>query len=87
MPIAVITSKGQMTLPKAIRESLALKPSDKVVVVMEGDHAVLFPLRGTILDAAGSVKAPRSKGPTDFAKVRTHVRGRVAKRTVERGRP
>lgn len=86
MPIAVITSKGQMTVPKAIRDSLALKPADRVVLVMEGDHAVLFPLRGTILDAVGSVKTPRGKGPMDFAKIRAHVRERVAKRTAERGR-
>jgi len=34
MPIAVITCKGQMTEPKAIRDSLELKPGGRVVLVM-----------------------------------------------------
>ena len=86
MPIAVITSKGQMTVPKAIRDSLELKPADRVVLVMEGDHAVLFPLRGTILDAAGSVKSPAGKRPADFRRIRDRVRRRVGKRGAARGR-
>jgi len=86
MPIAVITSKGQMTVPKAIRDSLELKPADRVVLVMEGDHAVLFPLRGTILDAAGSVKPPAGKRPTDFRRIREYVRKRVGERGAARGR-
>lgn len=86
MPIAVITSKGQMTVPKTIRESLALRPADRVVVVMEGNHALLYPLRGTILDAAGSVRAPAGKKPADFRAVREAVRRRVGKQAAARGR-
>lgn len=86
MPIAAITSKGQMTLPKTIRDSLGLKPTDRVVLVMEGDHAILYPLRGTILDAAGSVKPRSGKRPLDFRAVRGEVRRRLANRAVSRGR-
>jgi len=86
MPIAVITSKGQMTLPKIIRDSLALKPADRVVLVMEGNHAILYPLRGTILDAAASVKSPAGKKSLDFRAVRAGVRRRIAKRAITRGR-
>ncbi len=86
MPIAVITSKGQMTLPKTIRESLSLKPADRVVLAMEGDHAILYPLRGTILDAAASVKSPGRKKPLGFRAVRSEVRRHIARRAVTRGR-
>lgn len=86
MPIAVITTKGQMTLPKTIRDSLALKPADRVVLIMEGNHAILYPLRGTILDAAASVKSPAGKKPLDFRAVRGEVQRRIAKRAVTRGR-
>lgn len=86
MAIAVITSKGQMTLPKSIRDSLALKAADRVVLVMEGDHAILYPLRGTILDAAASVKHPAGKGPLDFRLVRNEVRRKIARRSASRGR-
>jgi AbrB family looped-hinge helix DNA binding protein len=86
MPIAVITSKGQMTLPKTIRESLSLNPADRVALVMEGDHAILYPLRGTILDAAASVKSPAGKRPLDFHAVRKEVRWQIARRAAARGR-
>lgn len=86
MAIAVITSKGQMTLPKTIRDSLALKAADRVVLVMEGDHAILYPLRGTILDAAASVKNRVGKGPLDFRAVRSEVRRQIARRAATRGR-
>ena len=35
MPKAKLTSKGQITLPKAVRESLNLKPGDEVDFVEE----------------------------------------------------
>ena len=86
MAIAVITSKGQMTLPKSIRDSLALKPADRVVLLVEGDHAILYPLRGTILDAAASVKSPAAKRPLDFRAVRSEVRRQIARQAAARGR-
>ena len=86
MPIAVITSKGQMTLPKTVRESLSLKPADRVVLVMEGDHAILYPLRGTILDAAASVRRPAGKKALDFRAVRSEVRRHTARRAIVRAR-
>ena len=33
-----ITSKGQTTLPKAIREALAVQPGDKVRYIVHGDE-------------------------------------------------
>ncbi|MBM4334103.1 MAG: AbrB/MazE/SpoVT family DNA-binding domain-containing protein [Deltaproteobacteria bacterium] len=44
MPIAVLTSKGQMTIPKEVRKALDLKSSGKVVIVVDGDQAILKPL-------------------------------------------
>jgi len=41
MPIAIFASIGQMTVPKAIRDSLALKPAGRVVLVMADNHAVM----------------------------------------------
>jgi AbrB family looped-hinge helix DNA binding protein len=84
MPIAVLTSKGQMTIPKEVRNALNLKPAEKVVIVIEGDHAVIKPLRGTILDIGGSIKIPEKEKPIDFRKVREDVRKKVAKRAVKK---
>ena len=38
---ARVTSKGQVTLPKAVRDALGINQGDAVVFRVEGDHAVL----------------------------------------------
>jgi len=35
MPTATLTSKGQLTLPKKVREALGLKPGDQVDFVLD----------------------------------------------------
>ncbi len=80
MPIATLTSKGQMTIPKEVRKALNLKPSEKVIIVVEGDQAVIRPLRGNILDIGGSIRIPDKEKPIDFHKVRESVKKRVSKR-------
>lgn len=86
MPIAMITSRGRMTIRKAIRDSMALKPTDRIALVMEGNHVILCPLRGRILDAAASIKSRRGKRPLNFRIVRNEVRRHISKRAVNRGR-
>lgn len=82
MPIAVLTSKGQITVPKEVRKALNLKPSEKVIVVVEGDQAVIKPLKGNILDIGGSVRIQDKEKPLDFHKIREEVRKKVAERTA-----
>ena len=43
MPSASLSSKGQITIPKVIRELLQVKTGDRVDFVVEGDHVVLRP--------------------------------------------
>jgi len=85
MPISVLTSKGQMTIPKEVRDALDLKPSEKVIIVVEGDQAIIKPLKGNLLDLGGSVKIPEKEKPIHFKKVREEVKRRIAKRIVTRG--
>jgi AbrB family looped-hinge helix DNA binding protein len=86
MPISVLTSKGQMTIPKEVRKALNLRPSEKVIIVVEGNQAILQPLRGNLLDIGGSVKLTHREKPIVFKKVREEVKKRVAKRIATRGR-
>ncbi len=85
MPIVALTSKGQMTIPKEVRRALNLKPSEKVIIVIEGQQAIIKPLRGTILDLGGSISISDKEKPADFRKVREEVKKRIA-RKVARGR-
>ena len=80
MPIAVLTSKGQMTIPKEVRKALNLRPSERVIVVVEGNQAILKPLRGNLLDLGGSVKIPEKKKPIEFRKVREELKRKMAKK-------
>ena len=78
MDASTITRKGQVTIPKPIRDRLRLREGEKVRFVMRGDDVVLKVVRGTILDLRGSVKP--SARPQDFAMVRRSVkRARAAR--------
>ena len=56
MPASRITSKGQITLPKAVRAALAVEAGDRVffrigedgVVVLEAETVDLSALRGSV---------------------------------------
>ncbi len=70
MPYSVITSKGQTTIPKEIRDFLGVAKNDKVAYFVEPDkHCVVITgITGTILDLKGSVS--HKGGPIDFKKLR-----------------
>ena len=57
---ARVTSKGQVTVPKAVRDALGIKEGDEVVFRVEGTRAVLA-RTPDFLDLAGSVKVPAAK--------------------------
>ena len=82
MPIAVRRSKGQITIPKEVRKALGLR-FGKGIIVVNGDRAILKPLRGNMLDIGGSVKLPDSENPANFPKVRDEVRKKVARKAAQ----
>jgi AbrB family looped-hinge helix DNA binding protein len=45
MEQAKVTYKGQITLPKAVREALNIEQGDSVMLRVEGDHAILRPIK------------------------------------------
>ena len=57
MPIATVTSKGQVTIPQAVRERLNIVTGTRVEFVERADGGVEFIARsGSIKDLAGIVK-------------------------------
>ena len=73
MKAATITSKGQVTIPKRVRDALNLKPHDRVIFVVDGDRAILKPLGPTGLDELrgifqGRVPYPGREAERDAAK-------------------
>lgn len=56
--ITSLTSKGQVTIPKAIRDKLGLRPFDKIRFDIENDEVKLKKAYPSLEDIAGSLPAP-----------------------------
>lgn len=79
MPKAKITYKGQVTIPKEIRESLSIHEGDSVLFSIEADHAILKPLRKKpLMDFQGAL--PATKPYAGIDEIRRAVQKKMAKR-------
>lgn len=70
---AQLSSKGQLTVPKAVRDALGLTEGDTVVFRVEGRRALLA-RTPSLLDLAGSVSVPAQKRGTPWPEVRRRTR-------------
>lgn len=70
---ARVTSKGQVTLPKAVRDALGIKQGDEVVFRVEGRRAVLA-RTPDFLSLAGTVAVPAAKHNAAWDEVIRKVR-------------
>ncbi len=62
MSLATMTSKGQVTIPKKIRDSLHLNSGDKIELeLLSSGEAVLRPVRKSIDDVFASLKKSGQK--------------------------
>ena len=53
MPISRLTRKGQITLPKEVRKALNLRMGDQVEVTVEGEVAILKPIKKRLDEVYG----------------------------------
>jgi AbrB family looped-hinge helix DNA binding protein len=78
---ARLTTKGQVTIPKAVRDALGLRVGDEIVFRVDGTRAVLA--RTTdLLELAGSVPVPAAKRGASWDEVRRQTR--AARATARR---
>jgi AbrB family looped-hinge helix DNA binding protein len=70
---ARLTSKGQVTIPRSVREALGLGDGDHVVFRVEGHRAVLA-RTPDLLDLAGAVEVPAEKRGVSWDEVRRRTR-------------
>jgi antitoxin PrlF len=70
---AKLSSKGQVTVPRAVREALSLEEGDRLVFRVEGDHAILA-RTPDLLALAGSVSVPAAKRGTAWSDVMSQTR-------------
>ena len=85
MPSTRIGRRGQITVPKAVRQSMGLAVGDYVAFVERGGDVVLRPVRQSLRDLRGSVAVD---GPQDFDAVREAARrARTARLTRDTDSP
>lgn len=54
---ATLTSKGQTTIPKEIRDSLGMKAGDRITFTLLPDGTVIMRVKGkSIMDLAGALR-------------------------------
>ena len=64
-PTSTLSSKGQITLPKAVREALHLDPGDRVLFVVREDGVVeLRPQTLDLRDLVGMLEPPAGRHVT-----------------------
>ena len=84
-----VTSKGQITLPKWVRDALGVKPGGSVEFVLEKGHIHLLIAGPSVADAlAGSLKAyAPGYEPASEQALMDQVRKEVAHAAAAEGRP
>ncbi len=82
--MATVTSKGQITIPKAIRDALGIGERSRLVFVIEGNSARLVPIGGrSLTELAGALASERSWPGMDAA--RQAYRERLAEQLAPDG--
>jgi len=77
---AKITSKGQVTIPKSVRDALQLREGDELLFRVERSRAVIAKTPD-FLELAGSVPVPAAKRGTPWDEVLRRARAdRVGRR-------
>ena len=72
------TTKGQVTIPKQIRDAMLIKPNDRVEFVQKGGIITIVPIK-TLKDFRGAVQ----KGVGGFEKERKKAKTSVGRRVIE----
>lgn len=77
MIIVRIGRRGQITIPRQVRQALNLQEGDTLAVIPEGGQAILKPILQSLLDLRGSIQVSE---PQDFDAIRKEVIAGRAKR-------
>jgi AbrB family looped-hinge helix DNA binding protein len=83
--IARLTSKGQVTIPKRVREALDLQDGDAVLFEYKDGCAVIAKIPN-FLDLAGSMKPPPELRGKSWSEIRETASRKQTERYVGRGR-
>jgi AbrB family looped-hinge helix DNA binding protein len=72
--------RGQIVLPKEVRQKIRVAEGDQIAFVIDGEQVVIRPITQSLLDMRGRV---RVSGKQDFDAIRRQV---TEKRAQKRGK-
>ena len=64
--ISQVSSKGQVTIPKDIRETLGITEGDRVIFEADGNHVTLRKVSGEKLSRILTQQKPWNKNSLDY---------------------
>jgi len=70
---AKVTSKGQITIPKDVRDALGIEEGDEVVFRVQ-EHRAVLARTPHLLDLAGAVEVPAAKRGIGWDEIRNTTR-------------
>lgn len=80
MLLSTLTAKGQMTIPKHIRDAMKLRPGDKLEIILnENQEAVIRPVARKVDEVFCKLRKPGRQSAT-LAEMDEAVRKRVKER-------
>tara|TARA_R110002020_G_scaffold316361_10_gene531570 strand:+ start:9543 stop:9824 length:282 start_codon:yes stop_codon:yes gene_type:complete len=79
---AVLSAKGQITLPKEIRDALAIRPNDTVIFTVEDGRLILTPKNVSFSDLAGFLGSPPN-GPATLDEIEEAIASAAAQNASE----
>ena len=77
MPIATISSRGQITIPVDVRTTLSLKKGDKVNFIIIGNEVKFLPVTKDITTLKGFIEKPAK--PITIEEMNKTIKARGAK--------
>lgn len=89
MIASTLTSKGQITLPKALRDRLGVREGDRVVFQIDEQGRVLLvpELRDPLGDLVGFLRHRAKDRPATVEEMNDAVRARSAEKHGRQGKP
>ena len=82
MAYSTVTSKGQVTIPKSLRNRMGIVEGSQLLFVDDGDRIIVYKISSDLENIYGAVKHEGT--PLDFRKVREQVAQEMAKDAADR---
>jgi len=79
-----MTSNGQVTVPKEVRDALGIRTGDKVYFVADKGRAIMVPIKGDIWSLRGALRQYAGRKTLNWAKARKDLKAWRSERQMKK---